>query len=431
MTDISPTERQMFPLTAGRNVFLAGLEWKTLPSQYRHARDFARAQKADLFLACQYLSNEDANTHTMVATASCRILPGKPRQYLSLALLILPLLEQGGYAITELTLPGETPRYSFVSAVDGVLVSDLVGSGEEVREARDTFLSINTEPEQGWTRYEPVAFSAGDQNQALPLSTLTGSGKHPAAARLNPVSRGAQFITVSLIIALLGAAWYGWQYYERWKTEQAAQAAAARQVTEERISPPWPGLPETDAFIRGCADIWASLPLSAAGWRYSLAECSTEGDNGNLRASYTNTAGTTVTDFIRRISDMTGTRPFIVMPEGKTGGIGLPVSFRLPEHPVDVDALPESSVLQEQLTTLAQSMPLTLDWQEVSNSVTDENGNIIQPPWKEYDLQIQTLLPAYQLVERLKAPSVRFISVTRQLENGRFHYQFTGKYYAR
>lgn len=49
--------------------------------------------------------------------------------------------------------------------------------------------SINTEPEQGWTRYEPVAFSAGDQNQALPLSTLTGSGKHPAATRLNPVSR--------------------------------------------------------------------------------------------------------------------------------------------------------------------------------------------------------------------------------------------------
>ncbi|EKS5764613.1 pilus assembly protein, partial [Escherichia coli] len=55
MTDISPTGRQVFPLTAGRNVFLAGLEWKTLPSQYRHARDFARAQKADLFLACQYL----------------------------------------------------------------------------------------------------------------------------------------------------------------------------------------------------------------------------------------------------------------------------------------------------------------------------------------------------------------------------------------
>nr|WP_250696382.1 type 4b pilus protein PilO2 [Escherichia coli] len=250
MTDISPTGRQVFPLTAGRNVFLAGLEWKTLPSQYRHARDFARAQKADLFLACQYLSNEDADTHTMVATVSRRILPGKPRQCFSLALLILPLLEHGGYTITELTLPGETPRYNFVSVVDGVLVSDLVGSGEEVREARDTFLSINTEPTQGWIHYEPAAFSAGAQNQHLPLASLTGSGKHPAAARLNPVSRGPQFITVSLIIALLGTAWYGWQYYERWQTEKAAQAAVARQATEERITPPWPGLPETDALSR-------------------------------------------------------------------------------------------------------------------------------------------------------------------------------------
>lgn len=32
MTDISPTERQLFPLTAGRNVFLAGMDWKTLPA---------------------------------------------------------------------------------------------------------------------------------------------------------------------------------------------------------------------------------------------------------------------------------------------------------------------------------------------------------------------------------------------------------------
>ncbi|WP_434082171.1 type 4b pilus protein PilO2 [Escherichia coli] len=83
------------------------------------------------------------------------------------------------------------------------------------------------------------------------------------------------------------------------------------------MTPPWPGLPETDAFIRGCADIWTSLPLSAAGWRYSLAECSTDGGSGNLRASYTNTAGATVTDFIRRISDMTDSRPFIVMPGRK------------------------------------------------------------------------------------------------------------------
>ncbi|WP_244469305.1 hypothetical protein [Escherichia coli] len=47
---------------------------------------------------------------------------------------------------------------------------------------------------------------------------------------------------------------------------------------------------------------------------------------------------------------MTDSRPFIVMPEGKTGGIGLPVTFRLSENAVTVDALPETAVLQERLT---------------------------------------------------------------------------------
>ncbi|HBE4547495.1 TPA: type 4b pilus protein PilO2, partial [Escherichia coli] len=144
-----------------------------------------------------------------------------------------------------------------------------------------------------------------------------------------------------------------------------------------------------------------------------------------------NTAGTTVTAFIRRITELTDTRPFIVMPEGNSGGVALPVTFRLPDNPVPVDSLPETRDLQERLTTLAQSVQLQIDWQEVNNSFTDENGNIIQPPWKEYDLQIQTLLPANQLAERFSEPSVRFLSVTRQLENGRFRYQFTGKYYAR
>lgn len=55
-----------------------GLEWKTLPSQYRHVRDFARAQKADLFLACQYLSNDDADTHTMVPPPVAAYCPEKP-----------------------------------------------------------------------------------------------------------------------------------------------------------------------------------------------------------------------------------------------------------------------------------------------------------------------------------------------------------------
>ncbi|HFV3880536.1 TPA: type 4b pilus protein PilO2, partial [Escherichia coli] len=213
--------------------------------------------------------------------------------------------------------------------------------------------------------------------------------------------------------------------------EKAEREESARKAAEARITPPWTRQPESGEFIRQCSTTWNQTPLSAAGWRYTLAECSSDGNSGNLRSSYTNTAGTTVTAFIRRITELTDTRPFIVMPEGNSGGVALPVTFRLPDNPVPVDSLPETRDLQERLTTLAQSVQLQIDWQEVNNSFTDENGNIIQPPWKEYDLQIQTLLPANQLAERFSEPSVRFLSVTRQLENGRFRYQFTGKYYAR
>lgn len=73
-------------------------------------------------------------------------------------------------------------------------------------------------------------------------------------------------------------------------------------------------------------------------------------------------------------------RPFMVMPDGNSGGFALPVTFSMPETPVAVEALPENTLLQERLTTLARSMQLKMDWQEVSNSFTDEDGNTIQPP---------------------------------------------------
>ncbi|EJZ2212037.1 type 4b pilus protein PilO2, partial [Escherichia coli] len=158
-------------------------------------------------------------------------------------------------------------------------------------------------------------------------------------------------------------------------------------------------------------------------------ECTATGNSGNLRASYTNIAGTTVTAFSQRVREIFSIRPFMVMPDGNSGGFALPVTFSMPETPVAVEALPENTLLQERLTTLARSMQLKMDWQEVSNSFTDEDGNTIQPPWKEYDLQILTTLPAHQVAEHFSEPSVRFISVTRQLEEGRFRYQFTGKYY--
>ena len=260
MTDISPTERQVFPLTAGRNVFLAGMDWKTLPASHKNPRTFARSLGAVRYISCEYLSTEDTDRHIMVAAVSQNTLPKGSRRYFSLAMLILPLLEPGGYAIVELSQANDTELYGFVSAVDGILVSDLVGTREEIREAREIFLTINSAPEHGWTCYEPPSFNGPDGRGPLPLETLTGAGKYPAEARLHPVSRGPQLIPVLLILTLLGTAWYGWQYYERLKAEKAALAEAAQKAAEERITPPWLSMPETGDFIRGCSDVWSRLP---------------------------------------------------------------------------------------------------------------------------------------------------------------------------
>lgn len=108
MTDISPTERQVFPLTAGRNVFLAGMDWKTLPASHKNPRTFARSLGAVRYISCEYLSTEDTDRHIMVAAVSQNTIPKGSRRYFSLAMLILPLLEPGGYAIVELSQANDT-----------------------------------------------------------------------------------------------------------------------------------------------------------------------------------------------------------------------------------------------------------------------------------------------------------------------------------
>ena len=75
---------------------------------------------------------------------------------------------------------------------------------------------------------------------------------------------------------------------------------------------------------------------------------------------------------------------------------------------------------------------IKIDWREVNNSITDDEGNTIQPPWKEYDLEMQTDIPPFALFENFSNRSVHFSGVTMQLlDGGRLRYQLTGKFYAR
>ena len=88
-----------------------------------------------------------------------------------------------------------------------------------------------------------------------------------------------------------------------------------------QIAPPWQHLPEIKPFIDKCIDKWDALPLSIAGWRFDLAECSTSGNDGLLRTSYKELSGVTVGTSAHGYEKYSGgtTTATFVLPEGSAG----------------------------------------------------------------------------------------------------------------
>ena len=214
------------PLLHGKKAFLTGIDWNNKPASFRNVRSFAQSQNADFYLSYQYRDNESKDSNTMVAIFRRKEadIPRNIQKYYSLAMLIRPILKSGGYAIFDVPSSNDEKKYGFVSVVNEILVNDVTGTRYEIAEARNTFLMLNTEPENGWIRYEPEIFSENGKHTVLPLTTLTEAKKHPADARFTPVSMGKQLITASMFIALIGASWFAWQYYQNWQAEKTAQA---------------------------------------------------------------------------------------------------------------------------------------------------------------------------------------------------------------
>ncbi|MCZ6951441.1 type 4b pilus protein PilO2 (plasmid) [Escherichia coli] len=113
----------------------------------------------------------------------------------------------------------------------------------------------------------------------------------------------------SAILAIL--LWNGITMYREYREKEAAAEAARLRLAKEmadkqaiQIAPPWQHLPEIKPFIDKCIDKWDALPLSIAGWRFDLAECSTSGNDGLLRTSYKELSGVTVEDFSTRIREI-------------------------------------------------------------------------------------------------------------------------------
>ncbi|MFA2151182.1 pilin accessory family protein, partial [Escherichia coli] len=109
MSENNQNNRNFTSVIKNKRAFFSGLDWKTLPSEEKNARTFARKNDAEYFLSCQYQDSEN-ETKTMVAFIRKEDLPTGASSFWSLALMIKPLIEPDGYAICEL---GDL--YGFVS----------------------------------------------------------------------------------------------------------------------------------------------------------------------------------------------------------------------------------------------------------------------------------------------------------------------------
>ncbi|EFS9331613.1 type 4b pilus protein PilO2, partial [Escherichia coli] len=158
LSENNQNNRNFTSVIKNKRAFFSGLDWKTLPSEEKNARTFARKNDAEYFLSCQYQDSEN-ETKTMVAFIGKEDLPAGASSFWSLALMIKPLIEPDGYAICEL---GDL--YGFVSCVNNVLVNDVVGNKSQIMSALTTFLEFNETPEPGWKLYQPESW---DISQAL------------------------------------------------------------------------------------------------------------------------------------------------------------------------------------------------------------------------------------------------------------------------
>lgn len=422
-----------------KRAYLIGLAWETLPRDTKDVRRFAAMRKADKYIACQYSEpDSESATHTMVAllNLSALTLPKSVSSHWSLALLIKPLIENGGYAVFEL----ESARFGFVSCLNGVLISDLVGTQAEIREAVRLFTTLNP-PKEGetWPCYAPADWKI-DGSLPLALEMLTHVKRPAETARLKTVSRKKMVIGMGVSGVLLLAGLQVLGLYQDYLTAQAIEAAKqARQARDHaekaavKITPPWHSQPLLSTFVQRCTQARGAIPISIAGWRFAASDCESEGEQGTLRASYKPITGVTVQDFTVRLNELFHGQvsPYFFLPEGNAGGFTLPLTFTAPDTPLQPEQLPSRSALQERLTTFAQRMRLSLRWDQVNNQLIDEQGNKVPLPWEEYNVSLSTAIPPIELFNGFSEPAVRFLSMHMTLEGGRLSYEVKGKFYVK
>ncbi len=409
--------------------YVAGLNWQVIEIQSaRRSRKQAKAEGAE-----HYLVWRQPDTVLLGMTVLSAFQETRERQaYRSLALHILPLLPKDGYAV----IPLSESTLWFVATLGGQLspLSDIVGSGEQIKKAIDVFVTMNPQPPAGWQVIAPDGFLQGETQPPPALTDWLAQEKTRRTPRLSPTNVKAAAGLWIALLALLLAGHFGWQYLQE-RRENAEIAAAQAALAAKRAAAksdnqprPWASQARFNTVLRTCHNHWKTLPLSIAGWTFAQAQCSPA---GSLSVNYALPEGGTVADFASRL-------PYWY--PGIPAGFNIPgaanmASFTLtfaPPASTGAETLPDNATQTQRFTSFAQRLNAALQLTKQDNALRDDAGNIIPVPWITYAFTFVTDIPPDRLflAQHFDDSGLRLEQVSLTQRDGQLTYTLEGYLYA-
>ena len=352
--------------------------------------------------------------------------------YRSLALHVLPLLPENGYAVIPLS---ETSLW-FVATLGGQLspLSDIVGTAEQIKKAIDVFVTMNPLPTAGWQVIAPDGFAQGETQPPPALTDWLSLDRTRKTPRLSPTSvKAAAGLWIALLVLLI-AGHFGWQYLQE-RRENAEIAAAKAALAAKRAAAssdsqarPWASQPRFNTVLRTCHNHWKTLPLSIAGWTFAQAQCSPA---GSLSANYALPEGGTVADFARRLPDVYPGVPAGFNIPGAANMATFTLTFAPPAS-TGAETLPDNGTQTQRFTSFAQRLNAALQLIRQDNALRDDAGNIIPVPWITYTFTFVTDIPPDRLflAQHFDDTGLRLQQVSLTQRDGQLTYTLEGYLYA-
>ncbi|MEG0716759.1 MAG: type 4b pilus protein PilO2 [Morganella sp. (in: enterobacteria)] len=409
--------------------YVAGLNWQVIDQQSaRRSRKQAREEGAE-----HYLVWRQPDRVLLGMTVLSAVQETRNRQaYRSLALHVLPLLPENGYAVIPLS---ETALW-FVATLGGQLspLSDIVGSAEQIQKAIDVFVTMNPLPTTGWQVIAPDGFAQGETQLPPALTDWLSRDITRRTPRLSPTSVKAAAGLWIVLLVLLIAGHFGWQYLQERK-ENAEVAAAKAALAAKRAAAssdsqprPWASQPRFNTVLRTCHNHWKTLPLSIAGWTFAQAQCSPA---GSLSVNYALPDGGTVADFASRLPDWYPGIPAGFNIPGAANMASFTLTFAPPAS-TGAETLPGNGTQTQRFTSFAQRLNAALQLTRLDNALRDDAGNIIPVPWLTYAFTFVTDIPPDRLflAQPFDDTGLRLQQVSLTQRDGQLTYTLEGYLYA-